>query len=57
MWIYDLRTNENFTRQQNPLTRTDLDEFVACYNPENRPARTAYDLIELAEGDAGAAGG
>jgi len=41
LWIYDLRTNMNFTLKQNPLTREDLDEFVACYNPENRHERTA----------------
>ena len=41
LWIYDLRTNKNFTLKQNPLTRADLDEFVACYNPENRHERTA----------------
>ena len=39
LWIYDLRTNMHFTLKQNPLTRADLDEFVACYNPENRHER------------------
>ena len=39
MWVYDLRTNKHFTLKQNPLTRADLDEFVACYNPENRHQR------------------
>ncbi len=41
LWIYDLRTNIHFTLKQNPLTRADLDEFVACYNPANRHERTA----------------
>ena len=36
LWIYDLRTNRRFTLKNNPLTRADLDDFVACYNPENR---------------------
>jgi type I restriction enzyme M protein len=40
LWIYDLRTNKEFTLKQNPLTRADLDEFVACFNPANRHART-----------------
>ncbi len=40
LWIYDLRTNVHFTLKQNPLTRADLDEFVACYNPTNRHERT-----------------
>jgi type I restriction enzyme M protein len=39
LWVYDLRTNKHFTLKQNPLTRADLDEFVACYNPENRHDR------------------
>jgi type I restriction enzyme M protein len=41
LWIYDLRTNMSFTLKQNPLARKDLDEFAACYNPENRHERTA----------------
>ena len=41
LWIYDLRTNINFTLKQNPLERADLDEFVACFNPENRHQRQA----------------
>ena len=40
MWIYDLRTNQHFTLKTNPLKRADLDEFVACYHPENRHDRT-----------------
>jgi type I restriction enzyme M protein len=39
LWIYDLRTNQNFTLKQNPLTRTHLDEFVECFNPTNRHQR------------------
>ena len=39
LWIYDLRTNMNFTLKTNQLARQDLDEFVACYNPTNRPDR------------------
>src|SRR5512136_762027 len=41
LWIYDLRTNINFTLKQNPLARADLDDFVACYKPENRHKRQA----------------
>jgi type I restriction enzyme M protein len=36
LWIYDFRTNQYFTLKTNPLKRSDLDEFVACYHPENR---------------------
>jgi type I restriction enzyme M protein len=41
LWIYDLRTNKHFTLKTNPLQRSDLDEFVACYNPANRHERRA----------------
>jgi type I restriction enzyme M protein len=33
LWIYDLRTNQHFTLKQNPLSRTNLDDFVASYLP------------------------
>ncbi len=39
LWIYDLRTNQHFTLKTNPLKRPDLDDFVACYHPENRHER------------------
>jgi type I restriction enzyme M protein len=39
LWAYDLRTNQHFTLKQNPLTRADLDDFVACYRPEDRHDR------------------
>ncbi len=39
LWIYDLRTNRRFTLKTNPLTRAHLDDFVACYNPDNRLQR------------------
>jgi type I restriction enzyme M protein len=36
LWIYDLRTNQHFTLKENTLKRSDLDDFLACYNPKNR---------------------
>ena len=39
LWIYDLRTNQHFTLKENPLQRSDLDAFVACYNVKNRHER------------------
>jgi type I restriction enzyme M protein len=39
LWIYDLRTNMHFTLKTSMLKRTDLDEFVQCYNPVNRHDR------------------
>lgn len=39
LWVYDLRMNMHFTLKENPLNRTDLDEFVTCFHPENRHDR------------------
>jgi len=39
LWIYDLRTNMHFTLKQNPLRYEDLQDFITCYNPENRHDR------------------
>jgi type I restriction enzyme M protein len=39
LWIYDFRTNQNFTLKTRTLTRADLEDFVACYNPANRHER------------------
>ena len=39
LWIYDLRTNLHFTLKENTLKRSDLDDFVACYNQKDRSAR------------------
>src|SRR5437867_965546 len=39
LWIYDFRTNKHFTLKENQLKRSDLDDFVACYNPKNRHER------------------
>jgi type I restriction enzyme M protein len=39
LWIYDLRTNKDFSLKTKPLRRADLDEFVRCYNPQNRHER------------------
>jgi len=39
VWIYDLRTNKHFTLKENKLKESDLDDFVQCYNPQNRHDR------------------
>lgn len=39
LWIYDFRTNQNFTLKQSPLSRAHLDEFVDCYQPSQRDRR------------------
>ena len=40
VWIYDFRTNIHFTLKQNPMTDRDLEDFISCYNPQNRYERT-----------------
>jgi hypothetical protein len=52
LWIYDLRTNQHFTLRTNPLRRQDLDDFVACYNPENRHQRQESERFRPFDYDA-----
>jgi len=40
LWIYDLRTNMDFTLKTNPLARGDLNGFVECFHADNRFERT-----------------
>ena len=46
LWVYDLRTNMHFTLKTNPLKRTDLDEFVTLYKPEDPRARRRSNWSE-----------
>jgi type I restriction enzyme M protein len=39
LWVYDYRTNIHHTLKTKTLKRSDLDDFVACYRPENRHKR------------------
>ena len=39
IWIYDFRTNIHFTLKQHPMSDADLQDFIACYNSENRHER------------------
>lgn len=41
LWVYDLRTGIHFSLGTNPITRTDLDDFVANYRAEDHRTRTA----------------
>lgn len=36
LWIYDLRTNKNFTLKTSPLRYEDLEDFIKSYNSKNR---------------------
>lgn len=46
LWIYDFRTNQNFTLKTRALKRADLNDFVACYNPDNRYERTETERFK-----------
>lgn len=50
VWIYDFRTNIHFTLKQNPMTDADLEDFIKCYNPENRFDRKETYSEENPEG-------
>ena len=50
LWVYDFRTNMHFTLKTKPLKRSDLDEFVECFNPANRHKRKATWSEENPEG-------
>jgi type I restriction enzyme M protein len=39
VWIYDYRTNVHHTLKKNPLKYSDLEDFIQCYNPEDRHNR------------------
>jgi type I restriction enzyme M protein len=39
LWIYDFRTNIHFTLKTNPLKYEDLQDFIRCYNSQNRHDR------------------
>jgi type I restriction enzyme M protein len=47
LWIYDLRTNQSFTLKTRALVRSDLDDFVNRYNPENRHERIETERFKL----------
>ena len=55
LWVYDLRTDKRFTLKTNPLSESDLQDFITAYNPENRHDRTeterfrAFGYDELIE--------
>ena len=42
----DFRTNIHFTLKQHPMTDADLEDFIRCYNPENR-----YNRVETYSDD------
>ncbi|HPR53346.1 MAG TPA: class I SAM-dependent DNA methyltransferase [Deltaproteobacteria bacterium] len=46
LWIYDLRTNMHFTLKENPLKRSDLDDFAQCFHAQNRHERTESERFK-----------
>lgn len=50
LWVYDLRTAMRFTLASNRLERSDLDEFVLCFRPEDRHNRTPTWSFETPSG-------
>jgi type I restriction enzyme M protein len=57
VWFYDMRTNKHFTLKTRTLKREDLQDFIDCYQPENRHTRTEterfkrYDYADLVARD------
>jgi type I restriction enzyme M protein len=51
LWIYDLRTNQNFTLKTNPLRYDHLTDFIRCYNPDNRHRREETEQFRVFEYD------
>lgn len=49
LWIYDLRTNIHFTLKTNTLKFDDLQDFIKCYNPENRFERKETERFRTFE--------
>ena len=39
IWIYDYRTNVHHTLKRKPMRLEHLQDFIKCYNPENRHKR------------------
>ena len=50
VWYYDYRTNIHHTLKQKPLTYAHLEDFVACYKPENRHVREPMWTEETPDG-------
>lgn len=41
VWVYDLRTGKTFSQKENPMTSSDLEDFIKCYNVSNRNKRVS----------------
>ncbi|MEO1432559.1 MAG: N-6 DNA methylase [Cyanobacteria bacterium J06633_8] len=45
LWVYDLRTNQNFTLKRNPLHYKNLQDFIQCFNTKNLQERRETKLF------------
>jgi type I restriction enzyme M protein len=45
LWIYDLRSGQNFSLRQNPIQSVHLEDFVRCYNATDRTKRVETPLF------------
>jgi type I restriction enzyme M protein len=45
IWIYDLRSGQNFSLRQNPIESHHLDDFVDCYKSEDFARRVETPLF------------
>lgn len=43
VWVYDLRSNQNFTLRHNPISTDNLTDFIHCYCAEDRTKRRETD--------------
>lgn len=50
VWIYDLRTNMHFTLKKHPMADADLQDFIKCYNPQNRYDREETWSVDNPDG-------
>jgi type I restriction enzyme M protein len=46
VWVYDLRSNQNFTLRQNPIGADDLMDFVRCYCADDSTRRKETDRFK-----------
>ncbi|MCR4941820.1 MAG: SAM-dependent methyltransferase [Campylobacter sp.] len=56
VWVYDLRTNQNFTLIENPLNDESLADFVKCYGDnlaQRKPSEKfkCFDIDEILKRD------
>lgn len=47
VWFYDLRTNKHFTLKTRTLKLDDLQDFIHCYNSENRHQRIGNERFKF----------